>query len=82
MYVADVATVRLSLSYVDLSVLVLCALAACSVSVPSPDAEPKESPVVILYDSSDYVEEIEEMEYNQTVIESDGIWIVEFYAPW
>lgn len=68
--------------FADLSVLVLCALASCSVSVPAPDAEPKESSVVILYDSNDYVEEIEEMEYNRTVIESNGIWIVEFYAPW
>ena len=62
--------------------LVLCALAASSVSVPAPAAEPKQSKVVILYDSNDYVEEIEELEYNRTVIESDGVWIVEFYAPW
>ena len=37
---------------------------------------------MVLYDSKDYVEEIEEEEYNRTVIESDDVWIVEFYAPW
>ena len=37
---------------------------------------------MVLYDSNDYVEEIEEEEYNRTVIESDDVWIVEFYAPW
>ena len=63
---------------VGLSVLVLLALA--SSSSPSPDKE--ELPSMVLYDSNDYVKEIEEEEYNRTVIESDDVWIVEFYAPW
>lgn len=62
--------------------LVLFALASSSGSVPAPPPDQEELPSVILYDSSDYVEEIEEEAYNMTVVASDGVWMVEFYAPW
>lgn len=35
-----------------------------------------------LYSSSDDVIELTPSNFNQEVIQSDSLWLVEFYAPW
>lgn len=38
--------------------------------------------VTALYDSSDDVKILTPSNFNQQVIQSDGLWLVEFFAPW
>lgn len=38
--------------------------------------------VSALYDSSDDVVELTAANFNNKVIQSDELWLVEFYAPW
>lgn len=35
-----------------------------------------------MYDSSDDVIELTDSNFDRQVANSDGIWVVEFYAPW
>jgi len=38
--------------------------------------------VVALYDSSDDVYELRADNFQKMVLDSDFVWVVEFYAPW
>ncbi|XP_017267505.1 protein disulfide-isomerase A6 isoform X2 [Kryptolebias marmoratus] len=38
--------------------------------------------VQAMYSSSDYVVELTPSNFNREVIQSDSLWLVEFYAPW
>ena len=38
--------------------------------------------VLAMYDSSDDVYELRADNFQQMVINSDFVWVVEFYAPW
>ena len=38
--------------------------------------------VVALYDSSDDVYELRSDNFQKMVLDSDFVWVVEFYAPW
>lgn len=35
-----------------------------------------------MYDSSDDVVELTDSNFDRQVVNSDGIWVVEFFAPW
>lgn len=38
--------------------------------------------VYCVYDSSDDVVELTDKNFDRQVVNDDGIWVVEFYAPW